>query len=129
MNIIIIAVLAVLVSSLVKAILERVTRTSKKVIQFSTGGMPSTHSTVVSSVTTALYLEQGASLLFQAALIFSLIIVFDAIYVRHPIGEHARVLNKLSKNSFSERIGHTPKEVLAGIVLGIILATVYYAIL
>lgn len=99
----------------------------------SSGGMPSSHSALVSSLTTKVGLVQGVSSpLFATCLIFSLIIMYDAAGVRHAAGKQAEVLNKLVDDFYHNRklydkrlkelLGHTPTEVFAGMFLGIFIA-------
>lgn len=96
------------------------------------GGMPSVHSALVTSITTALGIKYGVfSDIFSIALVFSMIIIYDAINVRFESGLHAKALNQLkcskeaSKSyNFNESIGHLPEEAFAGSVIGIMVAIV-----
>lgn len=96
------------------------------------GGMPSVHSALVTSITTALGIKYGVfSDIFTIALVFSMIIIYDAINVRFEAGLHARALNQLKCNrdearnyNFNESIGHLPEEAFAGSVIGIVVAMV-----
>ncbi|MBN1689376.1 MAG: divergent PAP2 family protein [Candidatus Omnitrophica bacterium] len=100
---------------------------------FGAGGMPSSHSATVSSLSTVTGLYFGfSSLPFLIVLIFTLITMFDAAGVRRNVGRQARILNKMldefyEKGEFKEGrlkelLGHTPVEVFAGAFLGIIIA-------
>jgi acid phosphatase family membrane protein YuiD len=61
-----------------------------------------------------------------------LIVIYDAIGVRRHAGDHARVLNlmidelltghPLAEKELKEVLGHTPREVIAGVVLGVVVA-------
>lgn len=96
------------------------------------GGMPSVHSALVTSITTALGIKYGVfSDIFSIALVFSMIIIYDAINVRFEAGLHAKALNQLKCNreeeknyNFNESIGHLPEEAFAGSVIGIMVAIV-----
>lgn len=99
----------------------------------SPGGMPSSHSALVSSLSTKVGLVEGYdSTLFAICVVFSLIIMYDAAGVRQAAGKQARVLNRLvedfyknhtiSEKRLRELLGHTPLEVLAGMFLGIVTA-------
>jgi hypothetical protein len=96
------------------------------------GGMPSVHSALVTSITTALGIKYGVfSDIFSIALVFSMIIIYDAINVRFEAGLHAKALNQLKCNretardyNFNESIGHLPGEAFAGSIIGIIVAIV-----
>jgi uncharacterized protein len=95
------------------------------------GGMPSSHSALVVSLTTIIGRLQGVgSPLFAMALIFSSVVMYDATGVRRAAGQQAMVLNRLLDDLFiahrgihqerlRELLGHTPIEVIAGALLGI----------
>ncbi|MBR4720353.1 MAG: divergent PAP2 family protein [Clostridia bacterium] len=100
------------------------------------GGMPSSHSAFVTSLATAVGLQNGfSSTDFAICTVFALVVMYDAAGVRRAAGQQARILNKLveqwEKSDFSdtdkhlkELLGHTPKEVFAGALLGIAIALV-----
>jgi len=99
------------------------------------GGMPSSHSAAVSSLSTVTGLYYGFnSIIFWIALVFSLIIMFDAAGVRRAVGRQAGILNKIADDIYSkgqvgekrlkELLGHTPIEVFAGAALGITVALI-----
>lgn len=68
------------------------------------GGMPSVHSALVTSITTALGIKYGVfSDIFTIALVFSMIIIYDAINVRFEAGLHAKALNQLKCNKEQSR--------------------------
>ena len=101
------------------------------------GGMPSSHSAMVSALTTAIALYQGFdSGLFAAAFGFSMIIMFDAQGVRHQSGKQAEALNKILEDLYAHKgikedrlkalFGHTPVEVFAGATIGILVALLMY---
>lgn len=96
----------------------------------SMGGFPSSHTAMVMALTTALARVYGlGSPLFAIALIFSLVVMYDAAGVRRAAGLQAAVLNRLvadlrehrgiAEERLRELLGHTPVEVLAGAALGI----------
>ncbi|MBU3958287.1 MAG: divergent PAP2 family protein [Candidatus Omnitrophica bacterium] len=98
-----------------------------------TGGMPSSHATGASCLTTAIGLEYGFnSIYFALAASFAIIVMFDAQGVRRAAGKQAHILNKvmediywqgrIQENRLRELIGHTPVEVIVGFLLGIIIA-------
>lgn len=99
----------------------------------SAGGMPSSHSALIMSCTTAIGLREGfSSPLFALAWVISMIVIYDATGVRRQAGDQARILNlmidelftghPLAEKELQERLGHTPRQVLAGIALGIVVA-------
>ena len=98
-----------------------------------TGGMPSSHAATVSALVTCVGLSVGFdSAMFVVALIFSIIVIFDAQGVRRATGKQAEILNKMlddiywkkhiQEDRLKELLGHTPIEVLAGVVSGITIA-------
>ena len=98
------------------------------------GGMPSSHAAFVTSLATAAGIIKGfGSTDFAICTVFALVVMYDAAGVRRAAGQQARILNKLledfEKSDFSqsdkhlkELLGHTPKEVFVGALLGITIA-------
>ncbi len=97
------------------------------------GGMPSSHSAIVSSLTTTIAMDYGfASPLFAISLILSLIVMYDAAGVRRAAGKQARILNQMinskdmpnsvKQEKLIELLGHTPFEVFIGSLVGIVYA-------
>ena len=100
------------------------------------GGMPSSHSATVCALATAACIQFGAgSFEFAVSLILALIVMYDAIGVRRETGIQAKLLNEIisifvemgEKNlspdeKLKEFVGHTPLQVLAGAILGILIA-------
>lgn len=100
---------------------------------FATGGMPSSHSALVVSMTTATGLSQGFdSAVFAVATVFAFVVMYDAQGIRRQAGTHAYILNIIIKTienpkinaekALKELLGHTPFQVLGGAILGIIVA-------
>ncbi len=101
---------------------------------FTTGGMPSAHSALVASLATGVGLIQGwESTDFAIALLFAIIVMFDAAGVRQAAGKQARLLNQMVDELFQENqdfneeklkelLGHTPLQVMVGVLLGIAVA-------
>lgn len=94
------------------------------------GGMPSSHTAVVTTLAAMVGKSQGFDTpIFAMAVIFSLVVMYDAAGVRRAAGKQARLLNKivetpgLSGVEVQERLvevlGHTPLQVLVGAVIGI----------
>lgn len=101
---------------------------------FTTGGMPSSHSSLMTATTHAIGLYQGfASPLFAMALAITMIVVYDAANVRRQAGIHAQRINvvfaellrghPINEKDLREVLGHTPLEVVGGILLGMVIAT------
>jgi acid phosphatase family membrane protein YuiD len=96
------------------------------------GGMPSSHSALVTSLSVSVGRVEGwSSTLFTITIIYAFIVMFDAAGVRRAAGKQAKVLNQIlddiyhgthiSQDKLKELIGHTPIEVLAGAALGILI--------
>lgn len=99
------------------------------------GGMPSSHSAIVMSLTTMLGKYEGVdTAIFAVSLIFALVVMYDACGVRRAAGKQAQLLNKiietpgLSGVEVSERLievlGHTPIQVFVGAAIGIIVGMI-----
>ncbi len=99
------------------------------------GGMPSSHSSFVMGLSTSVGLIHGwNSTLFAIAIVTSLIVMYDAAGVRRAVGRQAIIINqmiedihkkkekKLTEKRLKELVGHTPVEVFAGALLGILVA-------
>ncbi len=95
------------------------------------GGMPSSHSAVVTSLATLIGKNEGVtSPLFALSVIFSFVVMYDAAGIRRAAGKQAKLLNKLietpglSSVQVSEKLvevlGHTPTQVFVGALIGII---------
>lgn len=102
------------------------------------GGMPSSHSALCTAITTAIAMTQGfGSPLFATALAFSAIVMYDAAGVRRHAGKHAEVLNQVvlevmvnhpvGEIKLKEVLGHTPRQVICGAILGILVGIFYPA--
>lgn len=100
-----------------------------------TGGMPSSHTSFTFSLTFMLLFSQGInSYLFAISLVFSIIVAYDAMGLRMESSKQAEAINKLLDEVFEEKeglvhlkesLGHRPREVLAGILLGFISALLF----
>ncbi len=102
-----------------------------------TGGMPSSHAAGVTALSVCCGIEYGfQSGMFALAAIFAMVTMFDAQGVRRSTGEQAEVLNKVIDDMYwhkkvdvgriREFVGHSPMQVLAGLVLGAGMAVLLY---
>ena len=102
----------------------------------STGGMPSAHSATVAGLATSVGLVAGwDSPALAVAAVFAIITMFDAATVRRAAGLQAQVLNEIADElrktrriraaKLKELLGHTRKEVLAGLLWGIAFSTAF----
>lgn len=103
-----------------------------------TGGMPSSHTALVTTLTIGVALDSGiGSSVFSVTLIFSMYIVFEAAGLRQEVGKQARVLNELiddllvtrhiNTSRLKELVGHTWWEVTVGFLVGLAVALVAYS--
>ncbi|MFN8441026.1 MAG: divergent PAP2 family protein [Caldilineaceae bacterium] len=94
------------------------------------GGMPSSHSAMVTSLSTAMGHRFGLnSGEFSVSIILAIIVMYDASGVRQAAGKQAKVINQIVRELFSgkplseeqlkELIGHTQFEVIVGALVGI----------
>ena len=93
------------------------------------GGMPSTHSTIVSSMASLVALREGIGHpAFGVALTLAFIVMLDAASLRRQVGKHAEAINKLAREHqlkpLRERVGHHKIEIAAGAVVGMCVALI-----
>ena len=137
------AIFSLVTAQFLKMVFYLITSTSRKprvaieTALWRTGGMPSSHSAVVCSLTTSTGIIKGIdSDIFVICLIFSLLVLRDALGVRRAAGLQSKALNLLGKltseklgtefRTVKEIQGHTPLEVFVGGVLGILISTGFY---
>jgi acid phosphatase family membrane protein YuiD len=96
------------------------------------GGLPSNHSTIVSSMAALIAFKDGIQHpAFGVAVTLAFIVLLDANSLRRQIGKQAQAINQLAREGnttkaspLRERIGHTKLELAAGIVVGVLVAYV-----
>jgi hypothetical protein len=99
------------------------------------GGMPSSHAAGAACLATSIGINCGFnSVYFALAFVFAIVVMFDAQGVRRSTGKQARILNKIMDDIYwqgkiqeirlRELIGHTPVEVIMGLILGITIALI-----
>lgn len=135
------AALAWFVAQVIKTIIHFIL--SKELVMerlIGSGGMPSSHSSTVSALATATYMEYGAtSFEFAIAVILAIVVMHDARGVRRETGIQAKLLNDILKtfedmgrkeisahDKLKEFVGHTPLQVIIGAILGILIAILAY---
>ena len=102
-----------------------------------TGGMPSSHAAGATALAFSSGLELGfSSPIFALAFVFAIVTMFDAQGVRRSAGEQAEILNKILEDIYfqgkikegkvRELLGHTPIQVLAGSIIGALIAIALY---
>ena len=105
------------------------------------GGMPSSHSALVSALATAVALTEGlGSVAFGISAMLAVIVMYDAAGVRQSVGKQSVVLNRIIgelrlrrpltelEHDLREFIGHTSFQVIVGGLLGIVVAWLWLAI-
>lgn len=94
------------------------------------GGLPSNHSAIVSSMAALIALKEGVEHpAFGVAITLAFIVMLDASSLRRQVGRHAAAINALTVSSqrhhpLRERMGHTPVEIAAGVLVGVVVAAV-----
>ncbi|PIN26120.1 hypothetical protein CDL12_01135 [Handroanthus impetiginosus] len=106
----------------------------------ASGGMPSSHSATVTALSMAIGLKEGfGGSPFAVALILACVVMYDATGVRLHAGRQAEVLNQIlcelpaehplaDSRPLRELLGHTPAQVVAGALLGLVTATIMHLI-
>jgi len=120
--------MAWLIAHLIKTIVAVVKnkRLGKEELESFTknGGMPSGHTATMAALATYLGILYGfGSGIFALAVAVLLVVAYDAMKVRRAVGEHGEILKRAEKKLKVVK-GHTPLEVLAGAVLGIVVGQV-----
>ena len=101
-----------------------------------TGGMPSSHTAVVTCMTASIAFSEGlGSNLFAASLVIALVVMRDAMGVRRAVGLQAKAFNLFARQSaeklgidfkaVKEIQGHAPLEVIVGALLGVFISAAY----
>ena len=103
------------------------------------GGMPSSHTALVVGLCTSIGLKEGMqSSIFALCLVFSLVVMYDATGVRLQAGRQAEVLNQMilelpqqhpvsDTRPLRDSLGHTPVEVGAGAMVGVVIGWLHYS--
>jgi len=107
----------------------------------ASGGMPSAHSATVSALATAAAMTQGlGSVAFAITAIVAMVVMYDAAGVRRAVSQQSIILNRIVRELLEKRprkeverdlrefIGHTPFQVIAGAVVGILTAWLWLII-
>jgi len=105
----------------------------------TTGGMPSSHSALITATTLAIGLYYGLdSPAFALGVVVTMIVTYDAAGVRQQAGIHAQRINvivaellkghPINERDLREVLGHTPLEVVGGILLGMAVATTQWMV-
>ncbi len=134
-SVLLVAILANFAAQMIKFILT-FTQTGKirPHVLIEPGGMPSSHSALVAALAAGIGNTQGWDTpQFAIALVFAVIVMYDAAGIRLAAGKQAKVINQIIGEIFDpetgaeidplkELLGHTPIQVVAGAALGIAIA-------
>jgi acid phosphatase family membrane protein YuiD len=130
------ALIAGLSAQLLKVLIELIRTGRLNLVRFfDNGGMPSSHTALVTTLTIGVGRDAGVgSPLFAVTLLFSLYFIFEAAGLRMEVGNQARLLNDLldelrqthhlDRERLKELVGHTWGEVFVGFLYGALVATV-----
>jgi acid phosphatase family membrane protein YuiD len=125
------------IAQVIKVVVDSVQNRRIDIRRFaSAGGMPSSHTALVLSLTTVIGSRRGiTSPEFAICAVFSSVVMYDATGVRRAAGRQAQVINRIIDDLFHqegikeerlrELVGHTPIEVIAGGLLGVLVALVF----
>ncbi|PHV72367.1 hypothetical protein CS063_02495 [Sporanaerobium hydrogeniformans] len=106
---------------------------------FASGGMPSSHSSFVTALAVSIGQLYGYdSPFFAIAAVFSFIVMYDAAHVRLQAGKQAVMINQIieilgnpnlnPEQRLKEILGHTPVQVAAGAILGVVIALIFFGV-
>ena len=127
----IIALISGLTAQAAKVVIEAIVkRRFRPSLFFDNGGMPSSHTSTVTTLALAVGRVEGFdSSIFSLVLIFSLFVIFEATGLRQEIGKQAELLNDLMDSALAgekvsgyrlrELMGHTWAEVAGGMLIGV----------
>ncbi len=102
---------------------------------FQAGGMPSSHTALVTSTAHSIGLHAGFdSPLFALSFALAVIVIYDATGIRRQAGKHAEIINTmiddltsghpLKEEQLREVLGHTPLEAVGGFILGLVISEI-----
>jgi uncharacterized protein len=137
-QVLVVALLACFTAQGLKLIIELI-RDRKVNFRYlvTTGGMPSAHSALVGALAAGIGQTMGWS---SPDCLFAVIVMYDAAGVRQAAGKQARLLNQITDELFQdghnfneeklkELLGHTPFQVLVGLMLGIAISMLSYKVI
>jgi len=139
--IILAAIIAWAIAQILKVLIERfkLNRWNWALV-FQAGGMPSSHSAMVSAASLSIGLQIGFDqAIFALSAILAMIVIYDATGVRRESGKQAVLINSIieeltkgkipPQEKLKEVLGHTPGEAVLGTTLGLSVAVVIWLVL
>ena len=132
------ALISWFLAQIIKVIIGLFNRKGENLLKifFSTGGMPSSHSSSVMGLCMAAGIKEGlGSTVFAATFVLAGIVMTDASGVRYQTGQQNIILKRITQKLFSEDaneinaglkelVGHTRTQVYAGAALGLVVAII-----
>ena len=143
MEILIVSICAWAVAQLLKVIIALIKQKQFDFRTFiATGGMPSSHSAIVSALATSVAIVEGVkSASFAISTVLALIVMYDSAGLRRSVGLQAEVLNRILKElrerrsisyfekDLRELIGHSTFEVIIGACLGVAISYIWFMLI
>ena len=132
------ALIAWTIAQVLKVLIEFVTlKRWNWALLFQAGGMPSSHSAMVSATALSIGLFMGFDQpVFAVASILAMIVIYDATGIRREAGRQAALINTIiedlakgkldQQDRLKEVLGHTPGEAILGMLLGLVLAVLVW---
>ncbi len=119
--------IAWLIAGSSKFVINSIRAKSAAFKQIGYGGFPSNHTSIVTSIAWLIAIKEGLeSPALGVAIALSFIVILDATSLRAKVGAHAKRLNAMTPHEkpLRERLGHTPIEILGGILTGLFTALI-----
>jgi acid phosphatase family membrane protein YuiD len=143
MNIIAVSICACILTQLIKVMIILVQKKRFYPRAFlNTGGMPSTHSAIVSALAISVAMVEGlSSVTFGISAVLAFVVMFDAAGLRRSVGKQAVILNQVVKElkeqgsaiDFEENsrdiMGHTIVQVIVGALIGAAVSCLWFTLL
>ena len=140
-KVLLVSVCAWAIAQVMKTVIILIRKRRLDFSYFISGGMPSSHSAIVSALATSVAIVEGfGSVAFGITVILALVVMYDAAGVRRWVGRQSIVLNRIMREitlrrpvtgwerDLREFVGHTPFQVIIGAALGIIVAWLWLTI-
>ena len=140
-KVLLVSVCAWAIAQVMKTLIVLIRKRRLDFSYFVSGGMPSSHSAIVSALATSVAMAEGfGSVAFGITAILAMVVMYDAASVRRWVGRQSIVLNRIMReirlrrpvaeweHDLREFVGHTPFQVIIGAALGIIVAWLWFTI-
>jgi uncharacterized protein len=133
LKIFIIILVSWLTAELIKVVLDIIRKKRNKlksISLFHYGGMPSSHSTFLTSFSISIFLIEGFTISFLISLALWILILRDIMVIRGHIDQNTENISVLSKGKLSNTIlSHKLIEIIAGIFLGTFITIILYLLI